>query len=576
MKITDLLTELRMSPTSLKAQAADIDALVGMEFEMYVPGAGEYDPEDLEMVEDMDYNTRPYDMDDIIKFYSNGDNPMGRYELSRLKARLQEDYDDYITNEIDSMWKNDGYDYFLENFDKDDLDEGETVEDAWNDQGRQYWVIHSNFVDVQREDPPSEREWLLDRDWTSMEDVNNHFGYTWPYWKQEEPPDNISMQQVADNFAHHVGRDVSVEGNGSNGEYGLTTDGSLNSPRDSGDGGLEFISPPLSVSEMISDLAKVRRWAKMNGCYTDEDTGLHINVSIQNADWTKLDYVKLAIMLGDQYVLEKFGRAENTYAVSAFEKIEKIIRTSPDTALHMMATMKQHMNEFASRILHDLATEKYTSINLKLNFDPAKQRVEFRSPGGDYLGKNFNFIQDTMLRFVVALDSALDPAKDRKEYIKKLYKMLSPSVVPGSGFDITRYFADFSAGAMSKEELKSALHLFRPKAATVRPQLPTEPEAKKATAGSLPQSIKQPPQSASQLNTYIHNVANNISSIPPDDRVGLIRELVAVMADRRGYPEWENSVSTAKQVIQRSGIDPTIINNAVRAVTSGSRMTRVA
>lgn len=576
MRITDLLTELRMSPSSLKTQAAAIDALVGMEFEIYVPGAGEYDPADLEMVEDMDYDTRPYDIDDILKFYANGDNAMSKYELDRLQARLQEEYDEYITEEIDSMWNSDGYDYFQENFDKDNLDEDETVDDVWNDQGREYWAIHSQFVDEQREDPPSERDWLRERSWTSMEDVNSHFGFTWPYWKQEDPPDSMSMQEVADSFAQHVGRDVSVEGNGSNGEYGLTTDGSLNSPRDSNDGGLEFISPPLSVSEMITDLELVRGWAEKNGAYTDDDTGLHINVSIQNADWTKLDYVKLAIILGDQYILEKFGRAENTYAVSAFEKIEKIIRTSPDTAFHMMATMKQHMNEFASRILHDLATAKYTSINLKLNFDPGKQRVEFRSPGGDYLGKNFNLIKDTMLRFVVALDSALDPAKDRKEYITKLYKMLSPSVVPGSGFDITRYFADFSAGEMSKEELKSALHLFRPKAATMRPQLPTEPEAKKAPAGSMPQSMKKSPQSATQLNTYIHNVANNIANAPADDRVGLIRELVTVMADRSGYPEWANSVATAKQVIQRSGVDPTVIASAVRAVTSGSRMTRVA
>lgn len=575
MKINDLLIELNMTPKRLKTKAAGIDALIGMEFEMYVPGAAVPDENDLEMVPDMDQNTRPYDIGDILTFYSRGDNPMGRNELDRLKVRLQNEYDEYITQEIDNFWRDEGYEYFKENFDADDLDEGETVEDVWEEQGRQYWAIHSRFVEEQREDPPSERDWLRDRDWTSMEDINDHFGFTWPYWKQEEPEEvQWEMDDIAESFSVSVGRGVSVEGNGGNGEYGLTTDGSLKAPNDPTDAGLEFISPPLTIDEMVSDLYKVRKWAKSHGCYTSEETGLHINVSIRGANWGNLDYVKLALLLGDQYVLDKFGRLENTYAASALEKIEKVVRDNPDTAFHMMATMKQHMDAYASRILHDLATQKYTSINLKLNFDADKKRVEFRSPGGDYLGKNFDYIKDTMLRFVVALDSALNPEKDRKEYIKKLYKMLRPHAMAGAGFDITKYFAEFSAGELDVQELKSALHLFRPNSASMRPQLPKSVQPEKPAAGS---DIKKPETSAStRLNTYLNNVANTMVTLSTDERLNLIRELVTVMADRKGYPEWDTAVPAAKRVIQRSGVDASIVTNAVRAVNSGSRLTTFA
>ena len=152
--------------------------------------------------------------------------------------------------------------------------------------------------------------------------------------------------------------------------------------------------------------------------------------------------------------------------------------------------------------------------------------------------------------------------------------MLRPHVVPGSGFDITKYFADFAAGELSIEELKSALHLFKPTGAVARPQLPKPEQPEKPAAGS---GIKPPEAPATtRLNTYLHNVANTMAKLAPDDRTNLIRELVTVMADRKDYPEWNTAVPAAKRIIQRSGVDPSVVTSAVRAVTSGSRLTSVA
>jgi hypothetical protein len=455
-----------------------------------------------------------------------------------LKERLQDEYQDYITQEIDNFWRDEGYEYFKENFDTDYLDEVETIEDVWEEQGRQYWTIQSRFVEEQREDPPSEREWLRDRDWTSMEDINDHFGFTWPYWKQEEPDDvQWEMDDIAESFAVSVGRGVSVEGNGGNGEYGLTTDGSLNSPYDPKDGGLEFISPPLTIDEMISDLHKVRRWARIHRCYTNEETGLHINVSIRGADWNKLDYVKLAILLGDQHVLEQFGRTGNTYAVSAFEKIENQIRNNPATAMHMMATMKQHMDAIASRILHDLKTEKYTSINLKLNFDADKQRVEFRSPGGNYLGKNFDLIENTILRFVVALNSALDVNADRREYITKLYKLLQKSNTKN---DILKYYSLFVT-----DELKQIPKL--PYDKLVVPEPPTLVDLLMGTGGTSHTAALE------KMRVRIINSAE-------PEKIRLLTALINYANERRGQPGWKALRSWIDTQISYSKLDPTQIS----------------
>jgi hypothetical protein len=55
------------------------------------------------------------------------------------------------------------------------------------------------------------------------------------------------------------------------------------------------------------------------------------------------------------------------------------------------------------------------------------------------------------MRFVVALDAAMDPAKYRDEYLKKLYTVLKPK----DQNDTLSYFAKFAAGELPKAALKS-------------------------------------------------------------------------------------------------------------------------
>jgi hypothetical protein len=571
MKITELiiLNEINMSPSALKKQVAAINALVGVEFEMYVPNTAETDPYDLDPEPDMDKNFRPYSIDDIVEFYDNPDGSgLDRSERIRLETRLHEMYESWLDDELNSEWKSDGYDYFMKNADESDLDEGETLDDAWEDQGRMYNDIREQFFDEWRVSAPEEREWIRDQGWTDMEDVNDYLGYTWPYIKYVDNTNHWELADVAEDFGNKVGREVNIHRSATKNGYGLDIDGSLDDPDDYTDGGLEFISPPLPVDELFEDMELVKQWAKSRGCYTNSTTGLHINVSIRDADWQRLDYVKLALLLGDQWVLEQFDRLGNGFCYSAVKNIENTVEINPDTALKMLNHMKGHMDRLASRIIHELATDKYTSINLKINSLPENRRVEFRSPGGDWLGENWDKIKNMVMRFIVALDAALDPDKNRKEYQTKLYKLLSKTK---NKYDSLRIFSNFSAGDLTVQELKTWINLMKPHAVD-RPQLPAKPQTpRQQTAQTI--SIPDASATASQINRYLQNtytVINSSGSV--SEKAQLVGELVNFMADRYQTPIWNSVKNSVEQSIQQSGLDDDKIDDALDRLRSGNTM----
>ena len=228
-------------------------------------------------------------------------------------------------------------------------------------------------------------------------------------------------------------------------------------PGGSSDRGLEFISPPLPVVDMLSDLHKVKAWADANDCYANESTGLHINVSVPGTATDKLDYVKLVLLLGDLHVLGQFGRLGNTYAKSAMVKLKGRATNKLMDVKPLLDQMRNHLSELAAKSLRT-NIDKYTSIH------PKEGYIEFRSPGGDWLGENFNLIENTLLRFVVALDAACDPQKYRQEYLTKLYKLLQVTGVQ----DPLTYFAQHASGELSKEQLKDFIQKIQTSRETTR------------------------------------------------------------------------------------------------------------
>jgi hypothetical protein len=75
------------------------------------------------------------------------------------------------------------------------------------------------------------------------------------------------------------------------------------------------------------------------------------------------------------------------------------------------------------------------------------------------------------------------------------------------------------------------------------------------------------------MNQYIQKAAQTINSTPDkNQKIALTKELVNYMADRKGYPEWENGLATVQQVIRKGNIDPNFANAALSKMKAGQTM----
>jgi len=467
------LFEINMGGKNLRKEAAKTGALAGMEFEMIVPNTQGEDDGDLEP--DYDQDDRASSPRDIRDFFYDGDYN-SRRSVDSLIDSMMNDFSEWQSEEFDTRWESDSeefiYPYIKENMDDDevrhllDLEEEDPI-------GRQEYLLVADMIATSQIQPWYEdaqesareefyenddafEEWLGDSGLTMMSDIENRYSgdINWPHYRSVSSGEGASVQETAESFSAAVGRPARASD--SYHEYGqerpapgknfyvVEPDGSLE-PDDPDDAGLEFVSPPLPIDQIMSDLNKVKKWADQNGCYTNSSTGLHINISVPNYDLDRLDFVKLALLMGDEYVLQQFGRASNTYARSAMKKVRDHVQKRPYEAKYLLDKMKGHMGELASKAIHSGITDKYTSINTK------DGHVEFRSPGGDWLGDNFSMIENTLLRFTVALSAAMDPKAYREEYLKKLYKILAPN----GEKDPLAVFAKYAAGELPATALKS-------------------------------------------------------------------------------------------------------------------------
>jgi hypothetical protein len=456
----DELFELNMSPGNLKKMAQGIDARAGMEFELIVPGV---EGDDGDQEPDYDQDERCRSIQDARDFFYDGDYN-GRQDIERMSDRMQNDYAEWLYERIDRDFVNES-EYLISEWVANNVDESEWNPNELEGEARQEALdefianvdadpssdYYQQALDEYREenqDSYDESDWLDAEDLDLMSGVENVYNITWPHWRSTGGGE-ASIDDIADDFGRAIGRPVNAAssyhgGRREAGHYVVEPDGSLQG--DDGEKGLEFVSPVLTVPEMLEDIDKVAKWAGRAGAYTNDSTGLHINVSVP--DQKNLDYVKLAMFLGDEYILKQFGREGNTYCKSALQKIRIQAGSNPDRVTEMMRQFQNGLNQLASKMIHTGSTEKFTSINNREGW------IEFRSPGGDWLGEyatGENKVTNTLLRAVVALDVATKPEAFKQEYYKKLYKTLNPK----GDDDSIQYFARYAAGELPASALKS-------------------------------------------------------------------------------------------------------------------------
>ena len=461
------LFEINMGSINLRKEAAKVGALAGMEFEMIVPNVEGDDDGDLEP--DYDYDQRCRSIQDAYDFFYDGD-WNSRRSCDEMRDSMRDDFQEWLDEKINEEWQNQGEEYIYQwvknNVDESEWNPDDLEGDARNealeeyaanvhadDASDQYQSAYEEFREEHQEDW-DESDWLDDADLSTMSEIENAYSMSWPHYSSAGGGE-AEISDVAQEFENAIGRDVRASDNYHSGStlrpsvanqrYVVEPDGSLE-PDDPNDRGLEFVSPPLPIDEILGDLNKVKKWANEYGCYTNDSTGLHINISVPNYSRENLDFVKLALLMGDKYVLDLFGRSGNTYAKSALDIIKKAVRENPDTAENLLNQLRTNLGAIATKAIHSGSTSKYTSINTK------DGHIEFRSPGGDWLNENFDKIENTLLRFTVAMSAALNPEMYREEYLKKLYKLLSEN---NRDDDTIKYFSDYVAGKIPKAALRS-------------------------------------------------------------------------------------------------------------------------
>lgn len=593
------LFEINMSPTSLRQLASKITANAGMEFEMIVPGTDNEDS-DMEPDYDHDSRTRSFEnieeffndgdfnsRNQVRRLIEQLQERYYEWESEKIDSDWAKDGKDYLRDWINNNeWiqedkirehlesqgldeeaidaafaaynraprytkasdlqaaqeADENYNNYIEADRAADDELEDLISTEWNDGGS----MHDSALDKYREENGGSRDesdFLEDARFRYMSDIASEFDIQWPYYTTSGSV-AVDAESVADDFADAMGRTVKASSSyhagsiqrpdASNSHYVVEPDGSLEGDNP-GDGGLEFVSPALPIGELLSDLDKVAKWASMYGCYTNESTGLHINVSVEgwSGDYSKLDYVKLALLMGDNYILEQFGRAGSTYCKSAMNEIRSRVAQRPEDAGVLLEKMKTGLDGLASKAIHSGQTAKFTSINTKSGY------IEFRSPGGDWLGAyaaDPGKIVNTLLRFVVALDAAVDPEKYKQEYLKKLYTILQPK----SYNDTMAYFVKYAAGELPKAALKSFIR-----------QAQLERESK--NSGELSDKQSDLGDQTRPFQTYmINNGSYNtttIQSVSADDAVRQFRNRMRNESD----PSIYNLISRDNQILATGG-----------------------
>lgn len=343
------------------------------------------------------------------------------------------------------------YTNFIEAADAVDELLKERVEESIDSQDSTYESAREEWEEEVR-DEYDERDWLIGSDYDYMMDVYRSQDINWPYWSYPEPESEggyseSSAQLLADTMENALGVKIAVSGGYHStkrrpGLWIFEPDSSLD-PDDSEDMPVEIISPPMPLKQTLDILPKFYDWAKSEDAYSNESTGFHIGVSLP-IQGGRVDYVKLALFLGDQNVLDEFGRGSNYFTKSSMLKLRQEVENGTIDAAKVADTlklMKHNLIEFADKTLKrgGGVHGKYSSINMKGDY------IEFRSMGSESYFSNPNSLTkvlDTIKRYAYAMHIASRPDLFRDEYAKKLYKLLDKD---GNDSEAMQQFADYVA-----------------------------------------------------------------------------------------------------------------------------------
>ena len=189
--------------------------------------------------------------------------------------------------------------------------------------------------------------------------------------------------------------------------------------------GAEVISPVYDTpKEMMEEMKSLFDWFKGENVETNTSTGLHVTMSWNGQSYNdgEVNPVKLAVLLGDKYLLSTFGRSGNSYAKSQIKSLQKAaqeLKADPENL--------KSIKKIESIIGKGIDRGKFSSINFKDQKDrgSGSQLIEFRIGGGTDYHLNFNTVAKAVIRYAETLKAAYNDDMYKTDYVKALFKVIN-------------------------------------------------------------------------------------------------------------------------------------------------------
>jgi hypothetical protein len=259
----------------------------------------------------------------------------------------------------------------------------------------------------------------------------------------------FQLQRYLGETVKFSAKDTADESRYVSGEYTtwvVVQDGSLTSVEQytSNIIGVEIVSPVMSLAGGLQDMQKILAiiddpsilgFDTLTGV-TSMDTGFHINLGIGGK---KIDYLKLIMLMGDQHVLDEFGRSFFEQAEPMLLTIRNEIDHNPAKAIPMINQLMaktgvtpNDMNNVIEMLTKMVPVDKFKSVNLK---KLEQGYIEFRAAGGSNYQDDGSKMRKTVLSLAVWMYVATEPEIYKKEYFQSLVKFIR-SIETGSGAGI--------------------------------------------------------------------------------------------------------------------------------------------
>ena len=361
------------------------------------------------------------DEDWLNDFIDSSDGPS-----SEAVERYKKDFEEADPQEYENR-EEDGWDYM--NWVREFVEEEyEDEYGAWLDDAvrEEYDLDEEAREAAERE--YSMEDWIYDQ-YSYMSSFLDDYGYDYG-------SATGSTEGVANEFNRWVQANSKFDDFPEYGEYGDTytttgwaveTDSSIDA--DSG-APAELISPVFdSPRQMLEELKSLFEWSE-DQFGTNSSTGFHVTMSWQGEpDAPRSDdgrmqgqepnKLKMALLLGDQYLLAQFNRLKNTYTKSQYDMVLK-------HAEGMKKGNAKSFKDFEKELSKGISRDKFSSIHFKGEKDDnsGNQLIEFRIAGGKDYNEQFTKIFNAVIRYATVMKAGYDEDAFRKDYVQAVGRLL--------------------------------------------------------------------------------------------------------------------------------------------------------